>query len=77
MPQDNQLLHVHKSHKVTNVYCRLSQRTTRRLKIKNKNTNGLIHNQPLLKTIFTKAPIISYKKKKIPERHACEGKNIL
>ena len=25
---------------------------------------SLIHNQPLLKTIFTKAPIISYKKKK-------------
>ena len=38
---------------------------------------SLIHNQPLLKTIFTKAPIISYKKKKIPQRHACEGKNIL
>ena len=36
---------------------------------------SLIHNQPLLKTIFKKPPIISEKSKN--PRHACESKNII
>ena len=34
MPLDNGLLHIHKCQKVTNVYCLLSQHTTRQLKFK-------------------------------------------
>ena len=36
-----------------------------------------MENQPLLKTIFQKPPIISYKKGKSLKRHACESKTII
>ena len=36
----------------------------------------LIQNQPLLRQIFKEPPIISYKKRKILERSACESKTI-
>ena len=41
MPLDNGLLHIHKCQKVTNVYCLLSQRTTRQLKFKT-NVDGTL-----------------------------------
>ena len=64
LPLDNRPLHIDKSQKTMNVYCPLSQCTTRQLKKKLTQILmehwSLIHNQPLLKTIFTKPPIISY-----------------
>ena len=38
---------------------------------------SLIHSQPLLKTIFLKLLITSYKKGKIPQKRTCESKNII
>ena len=60
MPLDNRPLHLHKSQKIRNVYCLLSQCTT--LKQILMEHWSLIHNHPLLKTVFTKPPIISYKR---------------
>ena len=59
MPLDNRPLHILKSQKVTNVYCLLSQCTT--LKQILMIHWSLIHNHPLLKTIFRKPSIIPYK----------------
>ena len=44
----------------------------------NKNIDETLKSdtQPLLKTIFTKPPITSYKKGKFLKRYACESKNI-
>ena len=74
MPLDNGLLHIHKCQKVTNVYCLLSQRTTRQLKVKT-NVDGTLEpdtQSALADNNFYKPPIISYKKGKIPQRHTCE-----
>ena len=58
---------MHKSKKATNGYCLLSQTTIRQKKIKINNDGTLeseVHNQSLLKTIFLKPPIKSYKTRK-------------
>ena len=60
MPLDDRPLHLHKSQKGSNVNCLLSQCTT--LKQILMEHWSLIHNHPLLKTIFPKPPIISYKR---------------
>ena len=59
--KNNRLLLIHKSQKVTDVYCLLSQQSKKQILMEHWS---LIHNQPLLKKILTKPPIICYKKRK-------------